>query len=319
MNMKTAAWCVVCCFVISAGVFASVDSTGIKFLNAGKTKQAQAFFESAVKQNPRDAESYSLLAMSLLRQGKFDEAADAIDAALDIDDHVSNYHYIRGAVLGEKAMRANVFSQGLLAPKIKKEFKRAVELDSKNIDGHIGLYNYYIQAPGFMGGSEEKALEEAKIILSLDAFRGHQFLATYYLKMTDSASAEAEYKKAIAADPKKPNGYYQYGMFLGNKKKEDQAYAQFQKIIDLDPKGSDAYYTYGRAMYNLERYDKAIEKFQYTLYLEKNHPSAIWMLANCYEKKGMKVKAIETYQWYLQADPNGRRAEMAQQKLKDLH
>lgn len=46
-----------CAALVSLSAFGAVDSTGVKLFNAGKLKQAQAFFESAVKQNPKDAES----------------------------------------------------------------------------------------------------------------------------------------------------------------------------------------------------------------------------------------------------------------------
>jgi tetratricopeptide (TPR) repeat protein len=316
--MKQIALCVVCMILFSLNASGAVDSTGIKLLRDGKLQQAQAFFEAAAKSNPRDPEVKYNLAWSLLRQGKFDDAEDAIDEALELDENVSKYHYTRGAVLGERAMRANVISQGLLAPKIKNAFKRAAELDPKNLDAHIGLFNYYMQAPGFMGGSDEKGFEEGKIVVALNAYRGHLMLAGYYANKKDVANADAEYQKMIAADPKNTDGRYRYGIFLVNQKRYDDALAQFGKILDVDPKSSQTNYLYGRGMYNMERWDKAMEKFQYVLYVEKNDPPAIWMLANCYEKRGMTVKAKETYQWLLQVEPNGHRADMAREKLKSM-
>jgi tetratricopeptide (TPR) repeat protein len=320
--MKTSLLYLVATFVItlsvSAGSSTAVDSTGIKLLGARENEKAQAFFEAAVKQHPDDAELHYWLAVSLLRQHKIGEAQDEIDEALDRNEKISKYHFIRGAILGEKAMNANVISQAVLAPKVKNAFLRAAELDPKNIDAHIGLFNYYFQAPGIMGGSEEKALAEARIAVALDQYRGHMMLAGYYGKKNNTADAESELKKAIEANPAKLDAYYQYGMLLDKQKKPELANAQFKKLIDTDPKSFDGYYMYGRAMFNLERWDLAIEKFQYALYIDKANDNAIWMLANCYEKKGLTAKARETYQWFLQVDPVGRRGDTARQKVKDL-
>jgi len=282
--MKTSVYTIVACLLFSMTAVAAVDSTGIKLLRDRENEKAQAFFESAVKKNPNDAESQYYLAAALLRLHKVDEAQDAIEEALERNDNVSKYHYLRGAILGEKAMNANVISQGFLAPKIKNAFLRAAELDPKNIDAHIGLFNYYMRAPGIMGGSEEKGFAEAKTIIGLDAHRGHMTLAGFHASKKEWQKAEAEYKLALAADPKSVYGHYQYG----------------------------------RTLFNMERWDQAIEKFQYTLYLEKNHAGSIWMLAAAYEKKGLTAKARETYQWLLQVDPNGRRADDARKKLKEL-
>ncbi len=316
--MKTFACSLICYTVFAFSAFAAVDSTGIKLLGERENEKAQAFFEAALKNNPNDAELHYWLAASLLRQHKIDEAQDAVEAALENNDAVSKYHYLRGAILGEKAMNANVISQGFLAPKIKKAFLRAAELDPKNVDAHIGLFNYYLQAPGIMGGSEEKAFDEAKIVTGIDPYRGHVMLAAYYAKKNDASHAEREYKKAVEANPDNLNTYYQYGMFLEKQKKTDEAVAQFKKMTEVDPKDREAYFLYGRAMFNLERWDQAIEKFQYALFLENNHSASIWLLANCYEKKGMTAKARETYQWLLKADPNGRRADAANKKIKEL-
>ncbi|MGE5315472.1 MAG: tetratricopeptide repeat protein [Acidobacteriota bacterium] len=316
--MKALCWSIICSFMISAGASGAVDSTGIRLYRSGSLKKAQSWFESAVKKNPRDAESYYYLAMSLLRQEKSDEAEDAIDEALEIDENVSKYHYARGAILGERAMKANVLKQGLLAPKIKNAFLRSVELDQNNIDGHIGLFNYYMQAPGFMGGSEEKGMEEAKIITELNPYRGHSTLAGYYARKKEMASAEAEYRKMAQSEPKNPEGWYRLGIFLFNQKKQDEAQAQFRKILEIDPKSAETNYFYGRALYTMDEWDKAMEKFQYVLFVEKNDPGAIWMLANCYEKKGMTARAKETYQWLLQVEPEGRRSDMAKEKVRTL-
>lgn len=297
---------------------AAVDSTGIKLLASRDNEKAESYFEAAVKRNPKDAELQYYFAVSLLRMHKSDEAQDAIDEAIGINDGVSKYHYMRGVILGDKAMKANVISQGFLAPKVKNAFLRAAELDPKNFDAHAGLFEYYVNAPGIMGGSEEKAMEELHIMQGLDPFRGHLTSARYYARRNDELTADIEFKKAIAADPKNIDGYYQYGMFFGRQKKMDKAVGQFKKMVDLDPKNYEAYYQYGRGLFNLDQWDQAIEKFQYALYLEKNDPASIWMLGSSYEKKGLNSKAKETYQWLLQVDPKGRRAEEAQKKVNEL-
>jgi tetratricopeptide (TPR) repeat protein len=317
--MKSLISCIGLFFFLTLPASGAIDSTGIKLIAEREFEKAQAYFEAAIKANPGDLELHYYLAVALQRQHKISEAQDEIEDVLEKNDNVSKYHYLRGAILGEKARDANPISQGFLAPKIKNAFLRAAELDPKSVDAHIGLFNYYFQAPGIMGGSNEKAMAEAKIVQDLDPYRGHMCFASYYAKKDSVALAEREYKKAIAANPKIVYTYYQLGMYLENQNKTDQANAQFKKMIEIDPKDANGYYMYGRAMYNLERWDEAIAKYQYALYLEKNDPASIWMLANAYEKKGLSTKAKETYQWLLQIEPNGKRADQARKKIKELH
>jgi len=297
---------------------AQIDSTGIKLIAQRKYAEAKSFFEAAIGTDQKDAEAHYHLARVLLFQGNSDDAEDQIDEALELNESNARYHFLRGNILGDRARKANIFKQGFLAPKVKNAFLRAVELDPALIDARVGLFNYYIMAPGIMGGSDEEALKQANEVVKLNFVRGHVLLANFYQRKKDFTQAEAEYEKIIDADPKKIDGYKALGYFFINQKKFDQAVAQFKKYVELDPKNPDAYDSYGDALFAHEKFDEAIEKYDFALSLDKNFPSSIYQLGACYEKKGMKAKAIETYQWYLTVEPSGRNADSARKKIKEL-
>jgi len=307
---------IVLAFAIPAA--GQVDSAGIRLIDQRKLDEAQSFFEGKLKANPKDDESQYELARVFLFQGKMDDAEDAIDAALDLNEKDARFHFLRGQILGQIAANANIFKQGILAPKVKNAFLRSVELDSTFVEAHIGLYNYYVMAPGIMGGSDEKALEQAGIVLRLNSYRGHILLANFHQRKNEFSEAEGEYKKAISAEPKKTGGYKSLGYFYVGQKRYDEAIGQFKKYVDLDPSNPDAYDSFGDALFGQERYDEAIEKYNAALLLDKTFSSSIYQLGACYEKKGMNAKAVETYQWYLSVAPTGRFAESAKRKIKDL-
>jgi tetratricopeptide (TPR) repeat protein len=236
-----------------------------------------------------------------------------------VNDNIARYHLLRGQILGQKAMTANMFSQGLLAPKIKNAFLRASELDPANIEARQALYNYYVLAPGIMGGSEEKAFEQAMAVVKLDAFRGYLMCANYYGRVKkDTVEAEKQIKKAIAADPERGSGYKQLGYLYMNWKRFDDARVQMQKYIDAEPKNPDSYDSYADVLKAEEKYDQAIEKYHYALSIDKKFGASIFSLAECYELKGQKQKAKETFQWFLSVESQGRRANAAQKKIKEL-
>ena len=66
-----------------------------------------------------------------------------------------------------------MIKQGMLAPKMKKAWESAIALDPKNMSARTSLIQYYLQAPGFMGGSIDKAKEVAKQITGLNPAEGH--------------------------------------------------------------------------------------------------------------------------------------------------
>ncbi len=305
--------------VVAVYGVAQVDSTGIELINQKKYSEAQSFFESAVRKNKKDAEGHYYLSLSLMLQQKFDDAEDEVNEAIDVNDNIARYHLLRGQILGQKAMTANMFSQGLLAPKIKNAFLRASELDPANIEARQALYNYYVLAPGIMGGSEEKAFEQAMAVVKLDAFRGYLMCANYYGRVKkDTVEAEKQIKKAIAADPERGSGYKQLGYLYMNWKRFDDARVQMQKYIETEPKNPDSYDSYADVLKAEEKYDQAIEKYHYALSIDKKFGASIFSLAECYELKGQKQKAKETFQWFLSVESQGRRANAAQKKIKEL-
>ena len=83
---------------------------------------------------------------------------------MSLDPGNSRFHLWLGRVLGEKADRANSLSAAVLAGKVRGEFERAVQLNPKDVDARLDLAEFYIEAPGIVGGGEQKAREQAQFI-----------------------------------------------------------------------------------------------------------------------------------------------------------
>ena len=115
-------------------------------------------------------------------------------------------HYRRGVELGEAAEKANIFRRASLARQTRIEFEQAVALDPNFIDARVALVEYYLRAPHFLGGSEQKAIAQAHEIMKRDAAEGHRAFAQIYehqkqhdKAVTELAAAEALDRVSIAA------------------------------------------------------------------------------------------------------------------------
>jgi tetratricopeptide (TPR) repeat protein len=121
-----------------------------------------------------------------------EEAQAAIDrndpqAALNVlqraeaqDPSNTRIHYLLGVAYGNLAEKANAFRRVSLARHTRDEFERAVELDPNDLDARWALVQYYALAPGYLGGSEQKARQQAEEIAKRDASfgkRAFDFLA----------------------------------------------------------------------------------------------------------------------------------------------
>jgi tetratricopeptide (TPR) repeat protein len=294
---------------------------GIKLFEEGKYPEAKHFFEGFVKENPKNDTALFYLGKVWLAQDNHDKAIDWLKKAVELNDSSSEYHIWLGQAYGIKAQNSSMFKQPFLAKKVKKEFKKAVELDSTNLDARFALMQYYLVAPGIMGGNKDEAKKQAQEIKKLDTLLGHQAFGLIYEQEEEYDKAEQEYLSAVEKDTSKVDAYYSLGYFYGRIEKYDEAVQTFEKILEIDPEEMNAYYQIGRmGAFSGQNLDRAVECFKKYLTKEpgENSPSLAWAhyrLGMVYEKKGESELAKSEYQAALELDPDHKQAKKA---LKDL-
>lgn len=92
------------------------------------------------------------------------------------DPNNARIHYLLGVASGSLARKANAFRRMSLARHTRDEFERAVTLDPNDLDARWGLVQYYALAPAYLGGSEQKARQQADEINKRDARFGKRAL-----------------------------------------------------------------------------------------------------------------------------------------------
>lgn len=142
-----------------------------------------------------------------------------------------------GRAYGRKAQSASVFSKVGFAKKCQAAFEKAVALDPRNIDAREDLLSYYGHAPGIIGGSTEKAREQAAAIARLDTVRGHVATGWVLVREKDYAGAEAQFMKALQAEPTGSRGAVALGNFYVGQKRWADARALWQRRLDANPAG----------------------------------------------------------------------------------
>ena len=87
----------------------------------------------------------------------YPDASDFFSRAVALAPYTSTYHHWLGKSYGRQAEQANIFKAYELSKKTRAELERAVELDNRNIEALEDLMKFYQQAPGFLGGGQDKA------------------------------------------------------------------------------------------------------------------------------------------------------------------
>lgn len=185
-------------FLFIAVPVAGADADPAALLRAGNADQAIHTLNLAIARAPNDARSYNLLCRVYFQLELWDDAVRLCEKAVNLEPPNSSYHLWLGRAMGRKAEVANPFTAFNLARKVKTEFERAVTLDANNLSARSDLSEYYLEAPGFLGGDKNKAKQQADYVAGHD-----RALASYiYARVAEkqgNTGAEAEYRKAIAA------------------------------------------------------------------------------------------------------------------------
>ncbi len=245
-------------------------------------------------------------------QEKYDDATDYFEEATEANDKVADYWNWLGNTYGTIAQNANTLKQGILAPKMRNAWEKAIALDPQNLDARSSLIQYYTQAPGFMGGSTEKAIEMANQIKKIKPAEGHRQLGNIYYREKKYTQAEKEFLAMVRAD-----ATYQSGLanFYANQKQYDKAFALFNETLKEKPDDMSTVYQYGRLSalsgQQLDQGEAYLKR--YLSYSpsknEPTHAGAHMRLAQIYEKRGNKTEAKKSFETALKMDNSLKEAK----------
>jgi len=193
-----------------------------EMLSAGRVDEAIDSLQMQIQQSGASAQSYYLLCRAYYMLGDWDRGIRACEQASKLDPQAGLYQLWLGRAYGEKANRSNMLSAARLAKKVRESFERAVELDATNWKARADLAEFYVEAPGVMGGSKEKALQEAAAIAPLNPAMAHWVAAQVAEKDKDPVTAEREYRAAIAASNSGARSWEDLAAFLKKSHRIDE-------------------------------------------------------------------------------------------------
>lgn len=310
-------------FVLAAGLQAASPKTdeAIRLFDARRFEKARPLLEAAVAEDPGDARAASYLGRLLLAENDLDRAIEILEKSVVLEESNAEYHLWLGRAYGQKAIHASVLKQPALARKVKKEFESASRLDPENLEARFGLIEYYLRAPGFLGGNPEKAGEQASEIARRDALQGHRAAGRVAEHEKRFDAALAEYERAARDFPQRPEPLNWIASLFEKKKDYRQAFETYERLLEKQPTEMAACYQIGRIAVlwgsRLERGEQCLK-----LYLrrepkadEPSLASAHHRLGALYEKTGRRELARREYAAALELDPSRRDAREALKKI----
>jgi len=288
---------------------------GIQLFNARKYAEAQA---SLLPQGQTDAAAAYYLGRIEMEYGDSDKAANWFERAVTLNPKSAVYYDWLARAYGTQAEHTSTFRLPFLARRLKNALDTGLGLDPDNLDIRDDLIVYYTRAPGFLGGSKEKALETVVEI----TYRGSLAYANLCAATKDTACAERELQGMATTYPDSASVYAALAAFYTNQKQAEKAFAVLDERLRAKPNEPITLYQVGRTASlsgeNLDRGEQALKAYLAGPIPERGpEPAhAHYRLGTIYEKKGAKDLAREEYRTALQLNPRHQEARKALANLK---
>jgi tetratricopeptide (TPR) repeat protein len=190
-----------------------------------------------------DAAASFLIGRDYFMIGDFKKSTDYLLRAAAQAPRNSEYMDWLGRAYGKRAETSNpLFAPGL-ASKARQAFERSVDLDPKNSDALSDLFDYYLDAPGFLGGGYDKAAAVADRIAVIDPPEGYFERAKLARKRKEFSTAEQHLRQAIAITPQKIGGLLELAKLLATEGRTHESDAVFKQAEAIKPDAPALWYT----------------------------------------------------------------------------
>ncbi len=254
----------------------------VALAKAGRYPEARDALQAIVDREPANAEAWHELGVvwkARRDNAAYEEAVRCFRKAVEREPKNAAFLADFGGTSLELAGRTNSLSA---AREGKAALEKAVGMDPSNLDAREGLFQFYLRAPFFVGGSTAKADAELAQIRARDPERATALAVLARASMKDYAGAFRLCDEALARNPNDYTALYQYGR------------------------------TASVSGTNLQR---GVECLRKALTLEPPHPASpthsnLWYrLGDIEEKLGNPAEARAAYENAVELDPANRQAQ----------
>lgn len=286
--------------LLTVSLFAS-NLSASDLLALGRVDEAITTLQTRINNSPKDAEAYNLLCRSYFELRAWNDGISACEKAVSLESNESLYHLWLGRIYGEKADSSNFLTAASLAGKVRDQLEKAVQLNPNSADARTDLAEFYLEAPGIIGGGRDKAEAQARELAKIAPDRAHWVYARIAEKQKDLATAEKEYRAAIEASHGSAHDWFNLALFYSHQKNYDAMQSTLEHTMTLP----------------IDHPEVAMESAELLIRAGRDFPEAIewlhqylkgptveaapafkahYLLGTVLQKQGKKQEAAEQYQ-----------------------
>jgi len=228
---------------VSAGQAASVE-----WVRAHDLYQRTEYNQSLVQLlplSPKDAATLQLIGQNYFMLGEYKKATDSLEKAVELAPDDAQALLWLGRAYGRRAETSNPFSAPGFATKARQMFERAVAIDPSNKEAFGDLFDFYLDAPGFLGGGQNKAEALAARVSQSDPAEGLYLQAQIDDRHNQYDSAEQKLRRAIEIAPNQSGHFLEFAKFLAKRGRIAESETMFEEAARLSP--NNAHQMFDRA------------------------------------------------------------------------
>ncbi|HEX8889036.1 MAG TPA: tetratricopeptide repeat protein [Pyrinomonadaceae bacterium] len=275
-------------------VFTSALALGVALLRESRFDEAAQLYDALAEKRPHDASVLYGAALSTFNVGRPAEAESlarrAVDAALAL---------AKGAnvksVENERASDALVLLGVVLAVRnddagALKAIQQAVQLAPNNFDAQLALGRALFGMGDDAGAT--RAFRAAVALKPSDT-QALFFLATTLEHNGDMDAALAAYRELVARQPRTAEGHLGLGVLLLKRSgaEADEGVRELERALEINPDLYEARVALGRVLITRGRANDAVEHLRRAAELAPGNPEPHYQLSLAYRRLGRKDEA----------------------------
>ena len=183
-----------------------------------------------------DAANFALTGKNYFMLGRYREAGESFKRAISLAPLNAEYVLWMGRTWGRKAEKGSVVTAPMDASEARRCFEKAVMLDPGYREAINDLFNFYLEAPGFLaGGGLDKAEAMAQRTKPLSPAEYEFDEAQLDLKRKNPAGAESHFRKAFDLAPAEPGRALDMARFLARHGRAEESEIWFERAEKAAP------------------------------------------------------------------------------------
>lgn len=264
--------------------FATLFAQAVERQLQGRTAEALALYDAAIRVNPKAAAAHCNRGLLLQALSRTDDALASYDRAIVLQRDYADAHYNKAVALRS----LNRIDEAV------SSYDRAIRFKPSHAEAHANKGNALRE----LGRPEEalRSLDRA-IALKPDLVQAHYNRGNVLQDLKRWNEAVEDYDRAIARDPRFAMAHNNRGNALRLLGRPGKALQSCDRAIELWPRSPESHNSRGNALKDLARLPEAIASYDRAIALSPDYAEAYWNKSLCALLTGDFAQGWELYEW----------------------